>query len=175
MFHIYIYIYIYIRKLSQPPDKHKILVWLFEPKLTRTSTICHWNQEILLSYMNVITIFYIKCIKPKGYPWKMKCISQFFCYCFNCHFVNTIEKSVIWTSYIYCKTLPIRQNKKHTKANALTVHGIEYFDNLLGLYSLRRHRLMSYQYRDPHHKPKMVWRLSQVYNGNPYTHKTTSS
>ena len=33
----------------------------------------------------------------------------------------------------------------------------------------------SYGYRDPHNKPKTVWRPSQVYNGNPYTDKTASS
>ena len=33
----------------------------------------------------------------------------------------------------------------------------------------------SYGYRDPHDKPKTVWRPSQVYNGNPYTDKTASS
>ena len=30
-----------------------------------------------------------------------------------------------------------------------------------------------YGYRDPHYKPKTVWRPSQVYNGNPYTDKTS--
>ena len=29
----------------------------------------------------------------------------------------------------------------------------------------------SYRYRDPHYKPKTVWRPSRVYNGNPYTDK----
>ena len=29
----------------------------------------------------------------------------------------------------------------------------------------------SYGYRDPHDKPKTVWRPSQAYNGNPYTDK----
>ena len=33
----------------------------------------------------------------------------------------------------------------------------------------------SYGYRNPHYKPKTVVRLSQVYNGNPYTDKTASS
>ena len=33
----------------------------------------------------------------------------------------------------------------------------------------------SYGYRDPHYKPKTVWRPSHVYNGNPYTDKTASS
>ena len=33
----------------------------------------------------------------------------------------------------------------------------------------------SYGYRDPHDKPKTVWRPSQVYNGNPYTDKTVFS
>ena len=33
----------------------------------------------------------------------------------------------------------------------------------------------SYGYRDPHYKPKVVWRPSQLYNGNPYTDKTASS
>ena len=33
----------------------------------------------------------------------------------------------------------------------------------------------SYGYRDPHFKPKTVWRPPQVYNGNPYTDKTASS
>ena len=33
----------------------------------------------------------------------------------------------------------------------------------------------SYGYRDPHDKPKTVWRPSQIYNGNPYTDKTASS
>ena len=33
----------------------------------------------------------------------------------------------------------------------------------------------SYGYRDPHDKPKTVWRPSQVYNGNLYTDKTASS
>ena len=32
----------------------------------------------------------------------------------------------------------------------------------------------SYGYRDPHDKPKTVWRPSQVYNRNPYTDKTAS-
>ena len=45
--------------------------------------------------------------------------------------------------------------------------------NIQGLYSLRRRRLTGY--RDPHYKPKTVWRPSQVYNGNPYTDKTASS
>ena len=36
-------------------------------------------------------------------------------------------------------------------------------------------KMPSYGYRDPHHKPKTVWRLSQVYFGNPYTDKTASS
>ena len=40
--------------------------------------------------------------------------------------------------------------------------------NLLG-------KTPSYGYRDPHDKPKKVWRPSQVYNGNPYTDKTVSS
>ena len=30
-------------------------------------------------------------------------------------------------------------------------------------------------YRNPHYKPKTVWRPSQVYNGNPYTNKSASS
>ena len=30
----------------------------------------------------------------------------------------------------------------------------------------------SYGYRDPHDKPKTVWRPSQVYNGNTYTDTT---
>ena len=34
---------------------------------------------------------------------------------------------------------------------------------------------LSYGYRDPHDKPKTVWRPSQVYHGNPYTDKTASS
>ena len=33
----------------------------------------------------------------------------------------------------------------------------------------------SYGYRDPHDKPKTVWRPSHVYNGNPYTDNTASS
>ena len=33
----------------------------------------------------------------------------------------------------------------------------------------------SYGYRDPHYKPKTVWRPFQVYNGNPYTDKMVSS
>ena len=32
-----------------------------------------------------------------------------------------------------------------------------------------------YGYRDPHYKPKAVWRPSQVYNGSRYTDKTASS
>ena len=36
-------------------------------------------------------------------------------------------------------------------------------------------KTLSYVYRDPHDKPKTVWRPSQVYNGNPYTDKTASS
>ena len=32
----------------------------------------------------------------------------------------------------------------------------------------------SYGYRDPHDEAKTVWRLYQVYNGNPYTDKTAS-
>ena len=33
----------------------------------------------------------------------------------------------------------------------------------------------SYGYRNPHYKPKTVWRPSQVYNGNPYSNKTAFS
>ena len=33
----------------------------------------------------------------------------------------------------------------------------------------------SYGYKDPRDKHKTAWRPSQVYNGNPYTDKTTSS
>ena len=33
----------------------------------------------------------------------------------------------------------------------------------------------SYGNRDPHDKPKTVWRASPVYNGNPYTDKMASS
>ena len=33
----------------------------------------------------------------------------------------------------------------------------------------------SYGYRNPHYKPKTVWRQSQVYNGNSYTDQTASS
>ena len=33
----------------------------------------------------------------------------------------------------------------------------------------------SYQYRDSHYKPETVVRPSEVYNGDPYTHKTASS
>ena len=33
----------------------------------------------------------------------------------------------------------------------------------------------SYQYRDSHYKPETVVRLSEVYNGDPYTRKTASS
>ena len=33
----------------------------------------------------------------------------------------------------------------------------------------------SHRYRDPHEKPKRVWRPSQVYNGNPYTDKMAFS
>ena len=40
----------------------------------------------------------------------------------------------------------------------------------LGLYSLKK--VLFYGYRNPHDKPKTVWQLSQVYNGNPYTNKT---
>ena len=32
----------------------------------------------------------------------------------------------------------------------------------------------SYGYRNPHYKPKMVWRPSQVYNGNPYIDEMVS-
>ena len=35
-------------------------------------------------------------------------------------------------------------------------------------------KMPSYGYKDPHYKPKTVWRPSQVYNGNPYTDKTAS-
>ena len=31
--------------------------------------------------------------------------------------------------------------------------------------------LVLHRYRNPHYKPETVWRLSQVYNGNPYTDK----
>ena len=41
-----------------------------------------------------------------------------------------------------------------------------------GLYSLKK--VLFYWYRNPHNKPKTVWQLSQVYNGNPYTNKTVS-
>ena len=33
----------------------------------------------------------------------------------------------------------------------------------------------SCRHRDPHNEPKLFWRPSQVYNGNPYTNKTASS
>ena len=36
-------------------------------------------------------------------------------------------------------------------------------------------KMLPSEYRDPHYKPKTVWRPSQVYNGNPYTDKTASS
>ena len=35
-------------------------------------------------------------------------------------------------------------------------------------------KMPSYGDRNPHHKPKTVWRPSEVYNGNPYTNKTAS-
>ena len=35
-------------------------------------------------------------------------------------------------------------------------------------------KTLSYMYRNPHYKPMIVWQLSQVYNGNPYTNKTAS-
>ena len=44
-----------------------------------------------------------------------------------------------------------------------------------GFYSLRKRRLKDIGYRNPHDKPKTVWRPSQDYNGNPYTDKTASS
>ena len=75
----------------------------------------------------------------------------------------------------------------HT-AVALTFHinrldGIIYFDcyacDLFDIKPLSGPLLTkktpSYGYRDPHDKPKTVWRPSQVYNGNPYTDKTASS
>ena len=36
-------------------------------------------------------------------------------------------------------------------------------------------KMQSYGYKNPHHKPKTVWRPSQVYNRNPCTDKTVSS
>ena len=41
--------------------------------------------------------------------------------------------------------------------------------------SLFTKKTPSYGYRDPHYKPKTFWRLSQVYNRNPYTDKMASS
>ena len=44
------------------------------------------------------------------------------------------------------------------------------FNRAHGLYSLKK--MLSYRYRNLHHKPEMVSRPSQVYNGNPSTNKT---
>ena len=53
--------------------------------------------------------------------------------------------------------------------------------NFLSYTSIRRcpwasihKKTPSYWYRDPHYKPKTVWRPSQVYNGKPYTDKMAS-
>ena len=35
-------------------------------------------------------------------------------------------------------------------------------------------KTLSYSYRNPHYKPEMVWRPSQVYNENPYTNRMMS-
>ena len=48
-------------------------------------------------------------------------------------------------------------------------------DHLVAPGPLFTKKTPSYGYRDPHDKPKTVWRPSQVYNGNPYTDKTASS
>ena len=46
-----------------------------------------------------------------------------------------------------------------------------------GINSLLRRglRTPSYGYKNPHYKTKIVWRPSQVYDGNPCTNKTVSS
>ena len=48
-------------------------------------------------------------------------------------------------------------------------------DSILPAGPLFTKKTSSYGYRDPHYKPKTVWRPSQVYNGNSYTDKTGSS
>ena len=40
---------------------------------------------------------------------------------------------------------------------------------------LFRKKKPSYGYKNPHYKPKMVWRQYQLHNGNPYTNKVMSS
>ena len=51
----------------------------------------------------------------------------------------------------------------------LFVDSILVNHNTWPLYSKKT---SSYGYRNPHYKPKTVWRPSQVYNGNPYTKMT---
>ena len=36
-------------------------------------------------------------------------------------------------------------------------------------------QMPSYGYRNPHYKPKTVWRPSKIYNGNPYANKMVFS
>ena len=53
------------------------------------------------------------------------------------------------------------------------------FGGLRSPHSRRKHAASymwpwHYRYRNPHYKAETVWRLFQVYNGNPYTNKRVS-
>ena len=90
--------------------------------------------------------------------------------------ILTQEMALCWATIqanggIYCCALLCFGKAQicHTVAAGLFSEAIN--TQTLGLYSLERCIL---QLKDLHYKPKKVWQLSQIYNGNPCTNKTVS-
>ena len=84
----------------------------------------------------------------------------------------------IWYCHIVKHISPALANRRYIEQRCLiTWHPVSQLDECTRQDTgpLFTKKTPSYGYRDPHDKPKTVWRLSQVYNGNPYTDKTASS
>ena len=82
-----------------------------------------------------------------------------------------------WESYI-CNRIPIRCIASPSAVSQWEGGGA-YNQGTCLFVTLQvvagQHGVITYGYKNPHYKPKTVWRPSQVYNGNPYTDKTASS
>ena len=83
----------------------------------------------------------------------------------------------MWPTTNSARELQVLLATKHPRQGTLSPQSGSDFGLSTFSYSgpLFTKKTPSYGYRNPHYKPKTVWRPSQVYNGNPYTDKTASS
>ena len=60
-------------------------------------------------------------------------------------------------------------------AGKVLARGYEIISQYYNPGLLITNKMSSNGYKNPHYKPKMIWRPSQVTNGNPYSNKTVST